>query len=247
MKLHRLACLLILFEACGSSHDSKSDDMGPPELAPPPVAPSQGIGANDVTVLFPVPIDGNGYAVLPSLSTMSAGGPLLSTAQFAQLVPENDNSEDNPSYVDFRLVAARIDPCFPSLTLLKSAPSECHHQLRLLMQPISLPTTSGVASYSVLDSAIHLLFELDDADFATLAPAWLALGTTRTQNRALPLGVHPTISSEGLAGPTAAMFVGLILTYATPARLVRVTATDGRFAIWESAGFDVSASGLTPS
>jgi hypothetical protein len=246
MKVHRLACLL-LFAACSSGHgDVRSEDMGPPDLAPPPVAPSQGIGANDVTVLFPVPIDAEGFTMLPSLSTLSADGPLLTTAQFAQLVPENDNSEDNPGYADFRLVAARIDPCFPSLALLKSAPSDCHHQLRLLMQPISAPTASSGTSYSVLDSAIHLLFDLDDADFAALVQAWLGLGTTQTQNRALPLGVHPTISAEGLSGPTAAMFVGLILTYATPARLVRVSVTDGRFSIWESASYDASPAGLTP-
>ena len=197
-------------------------------------------GTNDVSVLLPLPAQFSDVDQLLPLSTLGNGGPLLDSALFAQ-IPMFATRSNNPGrYSAWRIVGARIDPCFPDLALLTTDPSKCRRQLRLISQSISDtgPTDSGPPDVlNVDDAALHLFFEFDSAQFNALASDWLALSSTLSRDPALPLGVHPVIAVEGLTGPTYQALVAIIKKYAGSTTLAQVTAMDGRSVAWEFAGF----------
>ena len=205
-------------------------------------------GSNDVSVLFPLPIQLADVDQLLPLSTLGNGGPLLSQTLFAQ-IPMFATRPNNPGlYKAWHIVGARIDPCFPDLAMLTTDPSKCRRQLRLISQSIGneLPPGSNlVEMLNVDDAAIHLFFEFDAAQFKALATAWLALSSTVSRDQTLPLGVHPGIVAEGLTGPTYQAFVALIKKYAGDATLTQITAMDGRTVAWEFGGFKRVGATLT--
>ena len=192
------------------------------------------IGLSDVTVLFPPP-----DATSLRLDTAGAGGPLLSTNDYALADPLV-----TIDYATWRIVSARIDPCFPNLANLDDAPGKCARQLRLVAQPV---TDAGVS-----DDGMHLLYEFSPAEFDVLARAWVAVGTDRTQDPATPLGVHPEIAAQGTSGPIATALRALIVAHAGPATLAKLTFvastgdTGWQFGAFHADG-DVPGAALVPS
>ncbi|MCE9573395.1 MAG: hypothetical protein K8W52_09575 [Deltaproteobacteria bacterium] len=221
----RLACLALALSLAACTED--------------PVDPPAGaVGLNDVSVLFPLPPTIDEPAQL-SLASAGKGGPLLTEARFAAIPVFADNPLPERAYDRWRIVAARIDPCFPDLAVLVSNPAACRRQLRLVAQPLG----ADVSGVTVEDASIHLLYDLAPADFDALATAWLAVGNDQTHDPRTTLGIHPVIANEGLAGPTATTLRGLVTTYAGEGTLSQFTFVEGRGVAWEFGGMRVDGAG----
>ena len=117
-------------------------------------------------------------------------------------------------FTDFRVISARIDPCFP-----KEPTSGCLKQIRLVAQPVILDGLETTTE----DGTIHLFYELTDAEFADARATrtqlkQLAAGATDGQ----PLEVHPVMRAEGLAGPYATTLRSMLIRLCGEQNLTRV-------------------------
>jgi hypothetical protein len=196
------------------------------------------LALHDVSVLFPLPEQLDSSAVL-RLGSEGRGGPLLSEQAYASIDVFQAQAF---SYDDWIVVAARIDPCFPDLALLESAPETCRRQIRLVAQPLALAPQSSQVVAS--DQGLHLLYDLGD-DFDAAADEWLALRALGPTD--VPLGVHPTLVEEGLDGEFGVVFRAMLTTYVGAATLSQLTFMNGRSVEWEFGGFRVEPAGtLTP-
>ncbi len=223
---------LALVMGCGDggSADDAAPDAG--TAADARVDEDVTIGSNDVAWLLPLPTTTEELDLLLPLSAQGVGGPLLSPERFASIDVFPTADDPTLAYANWRIVAVRIDPCFPDLALLASAPATCRRQLRLVAQPVAFD--GGVVEAS--DSTIHLFYDFDEAEFRTIATALIALQTATTGAAATPLGIHPTVASEGLAGATHAALKQLILAHAGVTPMSQMTFMHGTFASWEFGG-----------
>jgi hypothetical protein len=207
------------------------------------------LGSNDVSILFPLPANYSQASNLLALAEMGQGGPLLSERLFQQISQFASNSAERGAYAAWRIVAARIDPCFPDLALLQSAPSQCRRQLRLVSQSISGHGDNDNPPPDTLfadDATIHLFYEFNEAEFTALAKEFVGLRSAATADANLALGPHPLLSSQGVNGSAYQALVAIIKKYAGDARLVQLTAMDGRSVAWEFAGYSRVGSALQP-
>jgi len=171
MRLHRLLVAGIgLVAACSSDPSNSAAPDAPAPDAEPPVPR---FALDDVSVMTSFGL---------TLSDQGNGGPLFSEAQFDKLF---EHSETPVAYAQWHIVAARIDPCFPDLSLLDIDPSACRPQLRLVAQP-SCAT----------DAALHLTYSLTPAQFDEMSRRWLALATPAIDSPSRPLGVHSAVGGE---------------------------------------------------
>lgn len=125
----------------------------------------------------------------------------------------------------FQIVGVRVDHCFPGEAPLPT----CRRQIRLVAQPVEVFAGTPVAH----DSAVHLLYDLDD-------PAWRelqvglrelrALANGRTQGQ--PLTIHPVLAAEGLNGPYGQRLFRLVRRLAHSDALSQVATMNGNGAAW---------------
>lgn len=202
--------------------------------APPTRAP----GMTDLSILFPLPENAAGKDGLLGPDAAGAYGELLPLEFFTQ-VPDLSffTADKAEAYASLRVVAARLDPCFPKM----EAGSPCRAQVRLVFQPFDATT-----GFTAIDAAVHVFYELPEDDFTTLLGA-----TTGAQPAAAatgPLDVHPTMKTEGLDGPAAATIRHAILARAGRERLSRITFMQlgGQANVWIFGGFEVASGVLTP-
>jgi hypothetical protein len=198
------------------------------------------IGLADVSVLLPLPASDADPSTL-RLDTPGNGGALLPKAMFDAIPVFADNPLPERAYANWRIVSARIDPCFPDLALLVTNPAACRRQLRLVAQPIVPIEGDGPVGFS--DNAIHLLYDLSEPEFTAMATRWLAV---RSTDPTAPLGVHPTIRTQGLAGAVATELRATIAAYAGAATLSQFTFLEGRGVAWEFGGFKLAGGALQP-
>lgn len=195
--------------------------------APPPTPPADsgvdsgvpgftdgGLDLNDVSWLYPLPPP-NQHAQLLGLNSAGAKGPLLPRELYDALPGGLVELEPNADlFTQFRVVGARIDPCFPA-----TATGGCIKQLRLVAQPVrneQLQTTTA-------DATLHLFYELTDAEFAFARETVLdlkALAGNATARQ--PLDVHPVMKSQGLGGAYATKLNGLLLAACGAQNLTRI-------------------------
>lgn len=200
------AALAVLSSACG----------GPPPL---PDAGDDagftdgGFDLNDVSWLMPLPAPSRHDALL-GLDSAGARGPLLPRALYDALPGLIEQEDAALTFSKYRVVSLRVDPCFPA-----SATGGCLQQVRLVAQPLlveNLQTTTD-------DGAIHLFYELAEADWsdvrATLATL-RTLASGATDHR--PLDVHPVMLAEGLGGPYATALHAMVLRLCGQQTLKRV-------------------------
>lgn len=200
------------------------------------------LGMNDVSILFPLPASGR-LDLLMSASTEAAHGKLLPYEDFQlapRLTPAHDRADD---YQHLRVVAARIDPCFPSLD---AAPSpDCRFQVRLVLQPIHDEGGQVVAG----DAAVHAFYDLPVGDFLTLVGKLLdAQQAAAPLPPRAPLQVQPALVSGGLDGPYATSVEGALLAAVGADRLTRMTfaALGAQDDAQTYGGFDFGPDGARP-
>ncbi len=186
-------------------------------------APLATLTMNDVSVLWPMPTSGLTSDFI-SVTAEGAHGPLLPASAYVpipQLVAFGEVAIDR-----LRVVAMRIDPCFRA-----TITSTCQPMVRLVAQPTSDATG---ASTGFADAAIHLHYEMTDAELRAFANE---VATARHgMFQSAPLGVHPLLAAEGLTGTFANALRALILEHLGADRLTRITFTTRtrtRSAQWE--------------
>ncbi|AKU95973.1 hypothetical protein AKJ09_02637 [Labilithrix luteola] len=232
--------------ACSSpSATSTSDESGAAQ--PDPITPSADGGTpdpvnpgdpgdldlSDVSVLFPLSTTENR---MWKASDEAAYGALLPPAILAKLPPLLPTRGGPPGSLDtLRVVAMRLDPCFPSIAL---APDGCRAQVRLVLQLVS-----DGAKVSAEDAAVHVFYELPTSELDALVAQLLDLkkqaGVNSTRK---PLGVHPALAAETNGGPFTDGLRKAVFARIGAARLVRVTTMSVVQAgfQWRFEGFEVS-------
>jgi hypothetical protein len=231
-RARHLAALVLATSAGGCTApalDAQVDDLDARER----------VQLGDVSVLLPLARTRDELAEYLTASSAARGGELLPRAVYeAAFGPPGQlqagGTPAAPRHADLRLVAFRFDPCFAHLGPV-DAESECDNQLRLVFQTFSSP---GGAD----DSAVHAFYALERDELAAAIEEMIAI---RGAVRLGPLGPHPLVTAEGLAGPTADALAAVVTRYAGAASLTRITAftTSGLGSAWNFSGFDVLAGG----
>lgn len=202
---------------------------------------------NDVSVLFPLPKEGDGTSFLLKASDRGTKGKLFPTGQreaISQLVISFDRPEPDDIYESIRVLGMRIDPCFKFTNL----PIEkCHPQMRLIWQPTAGLGTNQVTTF---DAAIHSFYALSESEFSTLKKDLQALkfknSKYKVSTQGKPLNIHPAFLNKNRRQSFNNELKSIVLKYAGEERLVRFTfmrllTTD---LWWEFGGRDLSPAGI---
>lgn len=137
---------------------------------------------NDVSYLLPLPTFQNDS--LLRMTTTGLGGSLLEPSLVEKLPPLTFPMTQDELVATLRVLAVRIDPCFPLPT-----PQSCQKQIRLVWQPIKLDPRKEIAT---ADAAFHSFYKLTDSQFLNLLQdisSWKKQYGFSTH--LLPLGPHP--------------------------------------------------------
>ena len=172
-----------------------------------------GLDLNDVSWLLPLPAPAQ-HGLLLGLDSSGARGQLLPRRHYDALPALVVNGDAGVLFAQFKVISARIDPCFP-----KEPTTGCIKQLRLVAQPVVLDGFTTTTE----DATIHLFYELNDADFEQARKALTTLKSLaggRTDGQ--PLDVHPVMRAEGLAGPYATALRELVTRLCGEQNLTRV-------------------------
>lgn len=188
---------------------------------------------NDVSYLMPLP-EKIGPDHLLRYNSEGNGGELLPAAfikNLPQLTAEMDASEIREN---LRVVAVRLDPCFPA-----DPPLLCKKQLRFVLQ-ILRPGPRGITE--TIDAAFHVFYTLNDLDFADLILDIKNWKQAYAPNlTGLPLQIHPAWKQQLDKSPSLIPFQNIVTKYAGPKTISRVTAMTVRNLgqTWGFVGADV--------
>lgn len=188
---------------------------------------------NDVSYLLPLPTVVGGDALL-GLEAPGKGGPLLEPILLGRVPILAIDMDREETYQALRVIAVRIDPCFPLPT-----PQSCQKQIRLVWQPLQ---EGRRRQTHAVDAALHSFYVLSDSEFANLLTDLEAWKTKYpVQTNFIPLQVHPAWAQQGGRSPALRDFQEIIKKYAGRANLTRVTAMVLRGAadMWAFAGFEL--------
>lgn len=195
---------------------------------------------NDVSILFPLPTTDN-WDQLIRADHQAKKGKLLPSEFFNKIpslvvVPSNEIL-----YQDIRVVGMRFDPCFHE----GHAPTRCHQQIRLIMQP--LENVQG--NTSTFDASLHLFYDLNAAEFKDFIGSLSRLKTEFTSKvEILPLGVNPLLKKDGLQSDYFKKVTSLVFQYIGKSALSRITFMQvlGSGLVWDFGGFDIKDNEMKP-
>jgi hypothetical protein len=205
-------------------------------------AAGQGSGTlhlNDVSILFPLGDQDD----LFQATDMGAKGQLLPLAYASQvgpiaLVPGEGVGAESPepmgtTHGRLRVVAARLDPCFPSL-----AGASCRRQVRFVFQP-------WTAQDGCDDSALHVFYDISAEELSSLFAEIAALNAASGVATDGPLAVHPALVAQGMSGAFASGLRAALLARIGAGAITRVTAMQLKLTAgaWDFHGLDFDASG----
>ncbi|MFO0659878.1 MAG: hypothetical protein U0165_08620 [Polyangiaceae bacterium] len=192
------------------------------------------------------PYDQAGGEGMYKASDTAAHGQLLPQSVFASVGPIADQfgpgiGQESPediavTYPRLRVVGARLDPCFPAI-----GGANCRHQVRFVMQPVT-------PSEGFDDAALHVFYDLPEADFDALVSELAALKSAAGKSTDGPLDVHPILKQEGPSGAFAMGLKEKLFARIGADRITRVTAMQLVQAggTWEFRGFDFVNGTATP-
>jgi hypothetical protein len=172
-----------------------------------------GFDLNDVSWLLPLPV-ATQQSLLLGFTASGGKGELFPRKHYDALPGLVVNADAAALFAKFKIISARIDPCFP-----KAVTGGCIKQLRLVAQPLVVKNFSTTTE----DATIHLFYELTDAEFGSALEALhelKRLAAGRTEGK--PLDVHPVIRAEGLNGPYATTLHALVTRLCGEQNLTRV-------------------------
>jgi len=192
------------------------------------------VGVDDVSVLYPLPNETRLRTSLLGAEAKGTKGALL-PVQLFRLLPALDTlSPNSETYSLLRVVAVRLDPCFPGL-----GDSACKNQVRMVMQPVILADKGP--GLTTMDLAVHLFYELSRSELAVLLQSVVNLReASQVQHSDGPVGVHPALAREGMEGGFATGLRDLLLRYVGSDNLTRITfmGVEQLGQRWRFGGFD---------
>lgn len=166
---------------------------------------------NDVSILVKNPETANADDYI-HIGAMTVEGPFVTQAMFDGVFKMLDNPRPR-KYEEWAVAAIRIDNC---AKVIAQAP--CQAQIRLVFQPLD------ASKKKFDDQALHIAFNVFEAekmamfkDFLDLKKASLPATTNG------PLGEHPILAKEGMAGAYAKRLNALVMKYAIPSRIERIS------------------------
>ncbi|MDB5214037.1 MAG: hypothetical protein JWO86_1964 [Myxococcaceae bacterium] len=184
------------------------------------------LDTNDVSFLVPLPntVDEPALVQLkdaPSLLAFERFTGFLGASGWTPLIDPIAPPMQRAIYDSLRVVAVRLDPCFPGFNPGESA---CRPQLRLVMQSVTAqPNSEDVHQIKAGDATLHFFYELTASELRDVV---IALRTWKAQAPAMtagkPLGVHPRLQQEGMQGTLADELRSLILAKCREANLSRI-------------------------
>ncbi|HEY1810754.1 MAG TPA: hypothetical protein VGG74_00270 [Kofleriaceae bacterium] len=176
----------------------------------PPAPPQHALGMNDLSILLPLPSDTN----VPVLSQVD---PLVQSQWFQSLViaPGDLGPRSNTgfTYDQFQVVAMRWDVCDRSI--VGQCPANVDGRLRLIVQPVQ--NING--TIQTIDVASHLFYPIPAAELPDVVDQLRDLAALADTPADAPLEVSPVGSNAAYL----AQLKSLVLAYARPDNLVRVT------------------------
>ncbi|MDB5214460.1 MAG: hypothetical protein JWO86_2387 [Myxococcaceae bacterium] len=224
MKLRALlpACILsaAALAACAgapSTGDGTSEDA---------LASKATLDTNDVSFLVPLPTTAEEPALVqlkdaPSLLTFEKFTGFLGASGWTPLIDPIAPAMQRAIYDSLRVVAVRVDPCFPGFNPGESA---CRPQLRLVVQSVTAQANSDdVHQVKTGDATLHFFYELTASELRDVVIAlrrWKADAPQATAGK--PLGVHPRLLQEGMQGKLAGQLRSLVLAKCREANLSRI-------------------------
>jgi hypothetical protein len=193
-------------------------------------------GLNDVSILMPLPLEVRDDHLLRA-DVRGAKGTLLPADLFRRVgVLAAVNSREPGSYQSLRVIAIRVDPCFPGADPLGHS---CRRQIRLVWQPLEVDREGRITT---VDAAVHTFYDLTENEFQFLLGdlARLKQGSMDV-GHGLPLQVHPVLATQGLVGPFGKGLRETVLRHAGEVNLTRLTfmRLHGPNIIWVFGGFDI--------
>lgn len=187
---------------------------------------------NDVSYVMPLPVQ-VGQDALLKLNSAGKGGSLLSETVVNDVPVLDFEKRREETNKELRVVAVRIDPCFPLPT-----PQSCQKQIRLMWQPIQKNSFDEVIA---VDAALHSFYVLSDSEFnSLLKDLQIWKKKFNAQTKFVPLQVHPAWAQEQDCSPALQDFQKIILKYAGMGNLSRVTAMvlRGGGRMWAFVGYE---------
>lgn len=193
----------------------------------------------DAGPLPPAALDLNDVSFLIPLADPTALWAVDAVVDGRRLIEESWATETFPPFEDlnggvpareerihhFQIVGVRVDHCFPGEAPLPA----CRRQIRLVAQPVEVFAGTPVTH----DSAVHLLYDLDDLAWSELQVGLRelrALANGRTQGQ--PLTIHPVLAAEGLNGLYGQRLFRLVRRLAHSDALSQVATMNGNGAAW---------------
>lgn len=233
-----LAAALVAALVAGEVACSTATEPGPAA----PRALTVDVGVHDVSFLYPLPPQAQRTSLLGAASA-GARGPLLPADLYGGLPPLDLLTPNLESYHLFRVVAVRLDPCFPGLGVVDEA--SCKNQLRLVMQPV-VPQV-GTQALTTSDTALHLFYALSRVELADVLAQLVELRRASGVADG-PVGVHPALARDGVEGAFARGARSLLLAHAGRENLTRITfmALEQVGQAWRFGGFEVEGGALRP-
>ena len=228
--------LLLAVTACsaGGAASSSSSEL---------TAVDEGIPVelHDVAVLFPLPRPGVAEALWPASRDLGDGRALLPPNVVDALGEIVEGDANATTYASLRVVSLRVEPCFVAAD---ASPRVCERQIRFVLQPVIVDPHAMLPT-STLDAAVHVLYTLPDSAFVELVRGIVALRPPSASTGA-PLGVHPVLAAEGLAGPFARALEARVMAETARGHLVRVTfmGVRGRGNEWQLGGVRIGEDGV---
>ncbi len=194
--MRRIVLVALLAPACSSS----------------PPAPQHALGMNDLSILVPLPTD----TTVPVISEIA---PLVQSEWFQPFVMSGDlgpRSNSGFTYDQFQIVSLRWDVCDRSI--IGPCPANVDGRLRLIVQPIQ--NINGTVQ--AIDVASHLFYPIPAADLPDVVDELRALAAIQDAPADDPLQVSPALVAHN--AEYLAQLEALVLKYARPDNLVRITA-----------------------
>lgn len=190
------------------------------------------LGANDLSILMPLPDSASGDLLLRA-SDRGSFGELLPRELFEKL-PALHPGQGRGLYSALRAVGIRLDPCFPA----EPPGVGCAPQVRLIWQPVVAARGGGMTT---LDAAAHTFYALDRPAFGRILERLSALNERFPAGPDRSLSVNPRLRRHGLAGDYGRRLLDDLKEELGEQRLVRITfaqrVDDGR--IWVLGGLEV--------
>ena len=228
-----LSLLAAAFAGCSSTSDDPAG--GGAEPTPDAAAAALTIHPLDTAILFPLPATAADDALLHA-DAKGARGVLVPDYAWSSL-PALASEKNADLLPRLRLVAANVDPCFPSGVDGKvddQGGSLCRKQVRLIFQPVR---DDDRGQLTTDDVTVHTFYEMDAPTFEALARALVAArGSASLGDEAID--VHPLMKAGGT--DYARTIQTTLLAYAGASNLAKVTylALRGGGIGWQMGGVD---------